>query len=208
MPRQATEDIAHEQVTDHRIQRVPGLTLEAAGSRSLEIAPVGNLQATARDYGLAYAQMALHGDTFAIQQAMRYLKEAEQSDTLQKADAELHTQLGFLAQRTGDNTLATSEYETALKADPHKSIAAGDLAVLRAQAGDFADALTLWRSAFQEDPVQLAAGYDLAIVQCNQGNAIAAIEALNRILLFSPDDTKAHAFLLAIKSGAQHCGQR
>jgi hypothetical protein len=207
MPRQATEDIAHEQVTDHRIQRVTGLVMKGNEPPSKEIAAVDNLPATAREYGLAYAQMALHGDSFATQQATRYLKEAEQSDATQASDAELHTQLGFLAQRTGDNTLAVKEYEAALKADPYKSVAAGDLAILRAQAGDLADAVSLWQSAFREDPVQLAAGYDIAVVECGQGNVDAAIEALNRILLFSPDDTKAHAFLLAIKSGAQHCGQ-
>ncbi|QNI30259.1 tetratricopeptide repeat protein [Alloacidobacterium dinghuense] len=207
MPRQSTTDIAHEQVTDHRIQKPASLTPGAMTATSKEIVTVDNLPVTAREYGLAYAQMALHGDPFAIHQAMRYLKEAEQSDVTQASDAELHTQLGFLAQRTGDNKLAATEYETALKADPHKSTAAGDLAILRIQAGDLANAIPLLQSAFLEDPEQLAAGYDLAVVQCNQGNAPAAIQALNRVLLFSPDDTRAHAFLLAIKSGAQPCGQ-
>jgi len=208
MPRQSTADIAHEQVTDHRIQRPAGLSVQSAQAPSKEITTVDNLPATAREYGLAYAQIALHGDPFAIQQAMRYLREAEHSDAAQASDAELHTQLGFLAQRTGDNKLAISEYESALKADPYKSAAAGDLAVLRAQAGDLTDAISLWQSAFKEDPEQLAAGYDLAVVECAQGNAAAAVQALNRVLLFSPDDTRAHAFLLAIKGGTQQCGQR
>jgi len=206
MPRQATEDIAHEQVTDHRIQRVPGLAIESSKPPSKEIVTIDNLPATARDYGLAYAQMALQGDPFATEQAMRYLKEAEQSDA-KELDAELHAQLGFLAQRTGDKSLATKEYEAALKADPHKSAAAGDLAILRAQNGDLTDAIALWQSAFREDPVQLAAGYDLAVVECSQGNAPAAVDALNRVLLFSPDNTRAHAFLIAIRSGTQRCGQ-
>ena len=208
MPTQSTADIAHEQVTDHRIQRPAAPAAQSIQAPSKEITTVANLPASPREYGLAYAQIALHGDPFAIQQAMHYLEEAEQSDAAQASDAELHTQLGFLAQRTGDNKLAASEYEAALKADPYKSAAAGDLAVLRAQAGDLTRAISLWQSAFKEDPEQLAAGYDLAVVECTQGNAAAAIEALNRVLLFSPDDTRAHAFLLAIKNGTQKCPQR
>jgi predicted CXXCH cytochrome family protein len=205
MPRQTTEDIAHEQVTDHRIQRIAGLTVTNIASPSKEIATVGGIPATDREYGLAYAQAALHGDPFATAQALRYLKEAEHTDPAQASDAELHTQLGFLAQRTGDKKLAQEEYEAALKADPRKSAAAGDLAILHLQAGDTSDAVALWQSAFRDDPTQLAAGYDLAVVECTLGNAATAMQALQRVLLFSPDNTKARELSLAIANGTAHC---
>jgi hypothetical protein len=207
MPRRATEDIAHEQVTDHRIQRVAEPTPMGTETLSREIATVGNLPATAREYGLAYAQIAVHDDAFATEQALRYLKEAEHSDAGQASDAELHTQLGFLAQKTGDRKLAEEEYEAALKADPFKSAAAGNLAILRVQTNDLTDAITLWQSAFHNNPAQLAAGQDLAIVECSLGNTTAATEALNRVLLFSPDDTKARNLAAAIMDGTAHCGK-
>jgi predicted CXXCH cytochrome family protein len=206
MPRKATEDIAHEQVTDHRIQRVhdPAIT---SGSISNTLVAINNLPAGAREYGLAYAQIALHGDAFATQQSLRYLKEAEHSDTTQSSDAELHTQLGFLAQRTGDTKLAEEEYQSALKADPLRSTAAGNLAVIRAQTGDLASAISLWETAFQHDPEQLAAGYDLAIVECSLGNTTMATRTLDRILLFSPDNGNARRLKTAIGNGSARCGR-
>jgi len=143
MPQLKTEDIAHEQLTDHRIQRVASGAPASATSASNELATINHLPATAREYGLAYAQIALHGEAFATTEALRNLKEAERTDAGQISDAELHTQLGFLAQKSGDKKLAEEEYQAALKADPLKSTAAGNLAVLRAQAGDAQGAITL-----------------------------------------------------------------
>lgn len=208
MPRQTTEDIAHEQVTDHRIQRVGSPVMPASGPLSNTLATVNNLPATAREYGLAYAQIAMHGDAFATERSLRYLKEAESSDAMQAADVELHTQMGFLAQKTGDRKLAEEEYLSALKVDPLKSTAAGNLAVLRAQSGDLAGAVTLWQSAVDHDPEQLAAGYDLAIVECALGNPAAANQALARLLLFSPDNENARKLQAAMRNGTQHCEKR
>jgi predicted CXXCH cytochrome family protein len=205
MPRQSTNDIAHEQVTDHRIQRVADVAVEGSASKSKELTTVGNLPATSREYGLAYAQMALHGDHFAQAQGLRFLQAAEDSSDGKTIDPELHTQLGFLEQTNGEKTQAEREYRAALKDDPLNSTAAGNLAILRVQAGDAPDAVRLWESVFSHDPAQLAAGYDLAVTQCVLGDANASQQTLSRLLIFSPDNSRARQLSLAIASGAEPC---
>jgi hypothetical protein len=67
MPKSATQDIAHEQVTDHRIQIQQAAMLEDIGGsnggrgHSEELVTVRGTAST-RDLGIAYSQLALHGD--------------------------------------------------------------------------------------------------------------------------------------------------
>lgn len=206
MPRLSTEDIAHEQLTDHRILRLPGLASSKAATISNELTTINNEPASAREYGLAYAQLAEHGDAFAQSEALRFLKAAETSIGGSASDPELHTQLGFLYQTKGDKAQAEHEYTTTLREDPPNNTAAGDLAILKVQSGDTASALRLWQSVFGRDPAQLAAGYDLAVTQCALGDVSAAQQTLHRMLIFSPDNGHAHQFSAAIADGSARCG--
>jgi len=174
--------------------------------KSHELTTVGNLPAEPRAYGLAYAQMALHGDRFAIEQGLKFLREAEASPNETTTDPDLHTQLGFLEQTNGEKADAVREYQAALKDDPLNSAAAGNLAILQAQAGDTTNAVHLWESVFTHDPAQLAAGYDLAVTQCVLGDTVGAQQTLNRLLIFSPDNSSARQLSLAIATGTHHCG--
>ncbi len=203
MPREETEDIAHEQVTDHRIEIASKPFTNPLGAEELE--PIGGLHPSARDEGIAWAQLALRGDRPAGERAMRLLLQAESSDSAQANDTELHMELGFLEQESGNRERAKLEYQAALRADPYNETAAGDLAVLDAQAGDFAAALPLWQTAFTHDPGASAAGIDLAVAQCRLGQAAAAAQTLERVLLFSPDNDAARRLSLAIASGSEHC---
>lgn len=205
MPREETQDIAHEQVTDHRIQIVarPFTRPEAAQ----ELVAIGGTNASTRDEGLAWAQLALRGDRAAAERAMRLLREAEESDPRQAADAALHVDLGFLDQLGGDRVRAASEYQQVLRAEPLNAVAAGDLAVLDAQNGNYSAALALWQSVFQHDPGAGAAGIDLAIAQCRTENAASATATLRRVLLFAPDNNSARKLLLAIDQGDQTCAK-
>lgn len=206
MPRRQSEDIAHEQVTDHRIQRPADLTQAAAAQpRSAELTPVGGGSPTDRDLGLAYAQMAQRGDRGSGERALALLRKAEALSTA--PDAELHTELGFLDQRNGDGKAAAHEYEAALLASPQDSTAAGDLAVLEAQGGDYRSAVKLWSEAFAADPTQIAAGFNLAVGQCMLGDAHAAAETLKRVLVFSPDNGRAREFAAALAGEQQKCGR-
>jgi predicted CXXCH cytochrome family protein len=219
MPQAKAEDIAHEQVTDHRIPKIPrtprqpsasqqavsgsaATTLEAIGT---DVGIAG--ESSGRDLGLAYALEAARGDRAAGERATELLREAEALPG-SPADWELHEQLGFLDQLAGDKDAAAREYSLALAADGADSIAAGNLALIKAGERQYEAAIALWGRAFQEDPAQLKAGMNLAIVECGLGRKEAALGTLDRILAFSPDDGEARDLARGIRSGRHGCGKR
>jgi predicted CXXCH cytochrome family protein len=205
MARPPSNDIAHEQVTDHWIkkrisnERVP---LDSSG----ELEPVGGRITDDRDLGLAYAQMAQRGNQQAGERAIAMLERAEHTENGARHDHELHAQLGFLKQLSGHPAAAVEEYQMALEADPDSSLAAGDLALLKAGQHQYAEASRLWTQVFDHDPSQLGAGMNLAVVECGMGERDAALATLDRMLQFSPDDEKAKAMTAEIRAGSQKCG--
>jgi tetratricopeptide (TPR) repeat protein len=203
MARSTTTDIAHEQVTDHRIQRYPAA--QSTAPPSDELVALNETRVSDRDMGLAYAQMAAHGDQQAARRAYKLLLSAEAADTRGQPDHELHTELGFLEQLMGETEAAQREYESALKADAFDSVAEGDLALIEARSHQLTSAVQLWQSAFDHDPAQLAAGENLAEVECGLGQRDAALKTLDRVLLFSPDEQRARSLQNAIRSGAMPC---
>jgi hypothetical protein len=206
MPREKSGDVAHEQVTDHRIQRPPVLSLDQVAAHSGDLAVVGGETATDRELGLAYFQFAQHGDEQAGHKAMLLLQQAERNGGAQ-ADADLHTALGFMEQMSGDSQAALHEYQAALRVDPSDSVAAGDLAILQARAGDVKGAIAGLHWVSAHDPGDTAASLDLAMIECATGDPQAATIALQRLLEFSPDDGKARQELAAIESKRERCGR-
>ncbi len=207
MARPPSNDIAHEQVTDHWIKRRVSqerLPMPATGA----LTAVGGMTVGDRDLGLAYAQMAARGDRAAGLRAMDLLRSAEKEANGAATDHELHTRLGFLEQLNGQTTEAADEYRAALKSDAFDSVAAGDLALIEARHDRLAEAERLWRSVFDHDPTQLEAGRNLAIIECAQGDGDGAIATLNRLLVFSPDDGRARAFEREIRTGKQNCARK
>jgi predicted CXXCH cytochrome family protein len=206
MARPPSNDIAHEQVTDHWIKkRISNERLSLAKSGELET--VGGIPADDRDLGLAYAQMAARGDQAAGARSLRLLKQSE-SVGKSSGDHELHTQLGFLEQMNGQPAAASEEYQMALKANPYDAVAAGDLALLEAGQHRYVEAVRLWKSVFDHDPAQLGAGMNLAIVECGLGDRDAALATLDRLLAFSPDDGEAKTLQQEIRAGTHPCRTR
>ncbi len=204
MARPPSNDIAHEQVTDHWIKKtVSQERLPLATTGDLEV--VGGMQAGDRDLGLAYAQMAARGDRQSGLRAIDLLLSAEKQPGAQ-GDHELHAQLGFLEQLSGKTQQAAEEYRLALAADSFDSLAGGNLAFIEAGQHHNAEAMRLWESVFTHDPVQLGAGLNLAVVACGTGQRSFAVATLERLLVFSPDNEKAQAMLANIRSGKQNCG--
>jgi Flp pilus assembly protein TadD len=204
MPRSASEDIAHEQVTDHRIQ-IPRAASTEQASRGGALVPIGDEASSDRELGLAYAQMAQRGDRQSGETALSLLRKAETLEAATAKDAELHTELGFLDQESRDIGAADHEYRAALNADPDDGTARGDMAVLFAGTGDYATAVQLWQRVFDADPAQTAAGYNLALGQCHLGRRDDAEATLKRLLSFAPDDQRARALAVALAGGAQAC---
>jgi predicted CXXCH cytochrome family protein len=206
MARPPSNDIAHEQVTDHWIKtRVSQERLPLATGG--ELVAVGGAPASDRDLGLGYAQMAAHGDEAAARRAMDLLRKA---DTGAEAahDRELHAQLGFLEQIDGETGEAAREYRKALDIDPFDALAAGDLALIEARGHNPAEAIRLWGSVVEHHPAQLTAAMNLAVVECSAGDRDQALQTLERMLVFSPDDQKARSFLGQIRAGRLNCGTR
>ena len=195
MPALTAANVAHEQVTDHRILRRPDLPLNSLSGASLghpaELRTIGGVAAGDREFGLAYAQLATAGNPDLVAPAIRRLQASERSDPQQAADDTLHTELGFMDQIQGDRKAADQQYRAALRANPADSAATADLALLLAQSGDFATAARLWRTVFTNDPTQLTAGLNLAIAECRLGDTGGANSTLDRLLSFSPDHTPA-----------------
>jgi Flp pilus assembly protein TadD len=203
MPREKTGDVAHEQVTDHRIQRRPAPS-SIQKQRTSDLTLVGGETASDRDLGLAYFQMANLGDQEAGHRAMSLLQRAEHREGDQP-DPDLHRALGFLAQISGDRATAMHEYEAALRTDPADSIAAGNLAILEARAGNVKAAVTLLEGISLNDPGETRVGMDLAMIDCAIGNPQAATQVLRHLLDFSPDDAKARQSLTAIETKPETC---
>jgi predicted CXXCH cytochrome family protein len=211
MPRSATQDIAHEQVTDHRIQLPSTTTPQTTGGRKLQgdlIAVRGT--ASERDTGIAYSQFALRGNRQAGERALQLLRKSEQNLTpaaTAPPDADLHTQLGFLEQLNGDGAAAAKEYRLAIAANPLATTALGNIALLEAKAGKPQDAIKLWSTVLDHDPTQATAALNLAMTYCYLNDSKNALMTLDRLLAFSPDNQQARTLALALRQGNRPCMQ-
>jgi predicted CXXCH cytochrome family protein len=205
MPTLNTSDISHEEVTDHDIQARPFSSPElrlANTDNSVELEPIGKEPVGDREYGLAYAQLAQHGNRQAGEKALGLLLKAEKEGA---DDFELHTQLGFLEQMTGDGPSAIADYSAALRENPDDSAAMGNLAVLDAASGHAADAAQLLQRVIDADPSRVAAGLDLAFIECKIGDKKKALEILTGLSRIDPDDPVLRTFMTAGTYGGGRC---
>jgi len=208
MPTRETTDISHEQATDHNIQRQPSKIATARFAdlaESTELVPVGNVSVGDRELGLAYAQLAEHGNRAAGANAARFLGKAEKDG---HSDAQVHAQLGLIEQMSGDNTDARREYRDALKEDPYQTTALANLAVLDAASGGISDAIASLQRAVDADPSQTAPGLNLAFIECRLGDKKKALDILTGLSRFSPDDPTLRKFLASGTYAGERCELR
>lgn len=199
MARPPSNDIAHEQVTDHWIRKqVSDTPLPEVTTGTLM--SVGGVAASDRDFGLAYAQMAERGDEPAGERALALLRKAETEPGADQ-DHELHAELGFLLEVSGKKEEAASEYQAALKTDEFDNLARGNLALIEAGAQQYSEAAREWETVFKHDPAELGAGFNLAVVECGLGQRDAALATLERIREFSPDSERAASMEEEIREG-------
>jgi Flp pilus assembly protein TadD len=207
MPTRNTVDVSHNQSTDHNIQRDPAAAnLRFTGpDETAELVPVGRATVTDRDLGLAYAQLAERGDRASGQKALALLTRAEAAG---QNDAQVHVQLGFLDQRSGNAAKARAEYEAALKLSPYEPTALGNLAVLDAGSGHTAEAVQLLQRVLDADPTQTAAGLNLAFIECSLGDKQKALATLRTLATVSPDNPTVQKFLNTGNYAEQPCTLR
>jgi Flp pilus assembly protein TadD len=209
MPTREPTDISHEQATEHNIQSRPSTAASALRLTDIEasdqLLPVGNISVGDRELGLAYAQLAEHGNRKAGEKAFQLLQKAEKAGA---NDVQVHTQLGFIDQMSGDKTSARKEYTDALIEDPYDVTALGNLAVLDATSGRTGDAENLLQRVVDADPSQMAAGLNLAFIDCRIGDKKKAMEILTGLSRFNPDDPTLRNFLASGTYAGEQCELR
>lgn len=140
-----------------------------------------------------------------MQEPRSYLHNAEREGA---DDYELHTQLGFLDQLSGDRASAATEYALALKENQYDATALGDLAIIKAASGHPEQAIRLLRRSVNDDPSGVSAALDLAFIECKIGEKKEAVATLHRLSVIDPDEPAIRAFLTSGTFGTQQCSLR
>jgi Flp pilus assembly protein TadD len=210
MPSSLSADVAHTEVTDHRILRKspvsPQVREDANSPSSLpRLVRFPNSQNTGediRDLALAWESLVNAGMTAAAPETEGLLRSA-----LDKSpnDPALLSALGYSAQKKGDLDHAREFYEKALAIDSTLIDAATNLGAIEANRGHFREAVRLWQDAFQRAPGQSRIGMNLARLFCDAGQPGSARDSVLRVLEFNPDLPQAKSLLLHLDSSVSKC---
>jgi tetratricopeptide repeat protein/cytochrome c554/c'-like protein len=192
MPASASKDVAHTEVTDHRIPRVPNTAPQLlqdvnASAHKIELKPFPDspeAEDDLRDFALAWDSLANSGVEGARSKAVEMLRR---SLIEFPNDAETLSELGYEEQVHGKISEAKKLYERALASDPNAIGAATNLGVINAEAGKLSQAVGLLRGAFERAPGRSRAGMDLAKIFCLASRPDDAKATVVRVLEFNPD---------------------
>jgi tetratricopeptide (TPR) repeat protein len=209
MPSSLSADVAHTEVTDHRIRRrpeiSPQLPHDANTAMLPRLVPFPDSAKTgdeARELALAWESLVNGGMTEAAPGAERLLRSAvEQSPN----DPALLSALGYSAQKKGDIDRAREVYEKALAVDSTLIDAATNLAAIEASRGHSREAIRLWADAFQRAPGQSRIGMNIARLFCDAGQHGRARDYVLRVLEFNPDLPEARGLLQHLNGSPPKC---
>ncbi len=212
MPANLSSDVAHTEVTDHRIPRRPntGPALVDAQTqpppslpRLVPFPDSPEAERDDRDMALAWASMAENGDAAVVKQAEQLLRKAVQESP---KDAALLSSLGYVERRRGAINDAREFYQRALAQDTNLLDAATNLGVIEANSGHLREAVTLWEGAFQRAPGRSGIGMNIARAFCGAGQIGPAREFTTRVLQFNPDLDSAKKLLNGLNATPPKCG--
>jgi tetratricopeptide (TPR) repeat protein len=210
MPASLSTDVAHTEVTDHRISARPQIAanlLEDAQDRPsvprlVPFPPSQSQSVDSRDLALAWQSVAESGVPGAQRQAHDALAAAiKQSPD----DPALLSAIAYGAQRRKATGEARELYQKALKIDPRLIDAEVNLGVIEAQQGHLPEALRLWQDAFERAPDRSSIGMNIARADCATGNFGAAKAAVSRLLEFNPDFGPARKVLRELEEQPPKC---
>jgi tetratricopeptide (TPR) repeat protein len=210
MPASPSTDVAHTEVTDHRILRRPQISpqlLQGPEDTSslphLVPFPDTKTEPDPRDLALAWGSVVEGGMSVAEPQARELLlKAVKQSPN----DPALLSALAYDEQRRGSTGHARELYQKALAQDDTLVDAATNLGVIEAQAGDLQGAVRLWQHAFERAPARSSIGINLARAYCAAGNFDEARAYTRRVLEFNPDLASARKLLQFLSRSTASCG--
>lgn len=209
MPSSLSTDVAHTEVTDHRIRRRPQIAPQLLQDKNTQgnlprLVPFPALKSDddVRDLALAWESLVNSGMTVAAPEAERLLRSA-----LEKSpnDPVLLSALGYSAQKKGDLDRARELYRRALATDPALIDAATNLGAIEANRGHLREALKLWQDAFQRAPGQSRIGMNIARLFCDTAQSNNARDYVLRVLEFNPDLPEAKNLLQQLNDGYRKC---
>jgi predicted CXXCH cytochrome family protein len=212
MPANPSVDIAHTEVTDHRIPRRSGTAsnLELGHANAVpsepRLVPFPASPAADRDLrdkALAWETLAETGNVASAKPAEQLLRKALAESP---NDPALLSALGYIEQTHGHTNDSLELYQRALARDPNLTDAATNLGVLEAKTGHLREAVVLWEGAFKRDPGKSGVGMNLARAFCSSGQFDAARDFTLRVLEFNPDLDSAKHLLHELNATPPKCG--
>ena len=208
MPASNSTDIAHTQVTDHRILRRPHLPepvrADATSSLNTLLPFPDSVEAEhdVRDLALAWQSLANSGVAAAEPHAETLLRSAVEKFP---NDPEVLSGLAYIEQKNGSTRQAGDLYRRALALDPDLIDAADNLGVIEAQNGHGREAIELWQSAFRRAPAKSGIGLNLVRSFCALGRFDDARSYALRVLEFNPDMGVAKKLLQSLNRTPPSC---
>ena len=204
----ASTDVAHTQVTDHRIPRRPESPTELAtevNPQALRLVPFpdsAEAEQDSRDLALAWQALANGGMEAAEPHAEALLRSAVGESPL---DSELLSALAYFEQKHGLTAQASELFRRALAVNPDLIDAATDLGVIEAESGHLREAVELWKEAFRRAPARSALGMNLVTAFCDVRQFDQARTTVLRVLEFNPDMPAAKKALRALNHAPPDC---
>jgi hypothetical protein len=210
MPAAPSTDVAHTEVTDHRILRRPQISpqllensQETSSLPRLVPFPDNKTGPDPRDLALAWDSIVQSGMSAAEPQARELLVTAVKQSP---DDPALLSALAYDEQRHGSTQYARELYQKALVKDATLVDAATNLGVIEAQAGDLQDAVKLWLDAFARAPARSSIGINLARAYCAVNKFDQSRTYTQRVLEFNPDLASARKLLQFLDRSPASCG--
>lgn len=210
MPASLSTDVAHTEVTDHRISARPQISaqlLEDANDRPSppRLLPFPPSQVVdSRDLALAWQSLVESGMSSAQAQAQQTLTSAIKASP---NDPALLSAVAYGELKRKETEQARELYEKALKIDPTLIDAAVNLGVIEAQQGHLPLALHLWQDAFTRTPYRSSIGMNIVRANCATGNFAAAEQAAARVLEFNLDFGPAKEMLRQLQGSPPTCAR-
>lgn len=210
MPSKLSTDVAHTQVTDHRIPRRPLPSAEPSvksnsSDSELRLVPFPyseEAKRDPRDLGLAWEALSEMGFPGADVKARQLLRSAIAH---QPDDPVALSAFGYLEQQAGAVDTAREVYQRALALDPNIIDAATNLAVIEAKDGHWSSAVKLWKSAFERAPGKSGIGMNIARAFCAMQKVDEARTYVLRVLEFNPDMSEAKQLLHDLSQTPPRC---
>lgn len=209
MPSSLSVDIAHTEVTDHRIlirtQIGVQLLQDPTVRPTLSLLPFPYSKEAAddiRDQALAWQSLANGGVADAGPYAEQSLRLAAKQTP---DDPAILAGLGFVELQHGQLDHARALYEKALALNFNLIDAAVNLGVIEARMGHLNQAVKLWEGAFDRAPGKSAIGMNLARTLCEAGQMKEAKSYVERALRFNPDLSEGKKLLQLLNANPPTC---